>query len=138
MENTVNEIRHNVDPSFWSHCPQRSNPADLPSRGITNLEVSVNQLWQRGPEWLFTGIEPCMKTGPLSIPDECTIELRIRAARAVTLVNVNSRCNVSVLIDCKKFGTLTKLLSVRVTAQVLRAIEKFKKGRNRRIVNSPQ
>ena len=35
---------------------------------------------------------------------------------------------MSVLLDCKKFGTLTKLL--RVTAQVLRAIEKFKKGRN--------
>ena len=62
------------------------------------------------------------------MPDECTIELQTKAAQPLTLVNVNSRCNVSVLIDCKKFGTLTKLL--KVTAQVLRAIEKFKRGRN--------
>ena len=76
-----------------------------------------------------------MEITSLSMPDECTVELRKGGARAVTLVNVSSRCKVSVLIDCKKFGTLTKHL--RVTAQVLRAIEKFKKG-TARVVNSPQ
>jgi hypothetical protein len=69
-----------------------------------------------------------METKPLSMPDECTVELRTKAARALTLVSIDSTHSVSVLIDCKKFSTLTKLL--RVTAQVLRAIEKFKKGKN--------
>lgn len=66
-----------------------------------------------------------METEPPTMPDECTTELRTKAARVLTLISVDSRYGVSALIDCKKFGTLTKLL--RVTAQVLRAIEKFKK-----------
>ena len=45
VENRVTEIRRNVAPSLWSHCPGKSNPADLPSRGLSALEVSVNQLW---------------------------------------------------------------------------------------------
>jgi hypothetical protein len=69
-----------------------------------------------------------METKLLSMPDECTVELRTKAARALTLVGVDTMHSVSVLIDCKKFSTVSKLL--RVTAQVLRAIEKFKKGKN--------
>ena len=44
VQNRVKEIRENVSPSFWSHCPGKSNPADLPSRGVSALELSVNQL----------------------------------------------------------------------------------------------
>ena len=47
VQNRVNEIRRNVHPSLWSHCPGRSNPVDLPSRGLPALEVSVNQLWRQ-------------------------------------------------------------------------------------------
>ena len=52
VQNRVNEIRKNVHPNHWRHCPGISNPADLPSRGLPPLELSVNQLWRRGPEWL--------------------------------------------------------------------------------------
>ena len=128
VENRVNEIRRNVSPSLWSHCPGKSNPADLPSRGLTALEVSVNQLWRQGPEWLYVGVEPCTETESLSMPEECTMELRKRAARALTLVSTVSKHGVGELIDCKKFSSLAKLL--RVTAQVLRAIERFKNRRN--------
>ena len=105
-----------------------SNPADLPSRGLTTLEVSVSQLWQQGPEWLCVGLETCDETNPQSMPEECTMELRKGASHALTLVNTVSKTGVSELIDCKRFSSLSKLL--RVTAQVLRAIEKFKKQRN--------
>ena len=43
-----------------------------------------------------------METTPLSMHDECSMELRKGGARAKTLVNVNSRCKVSVMRDCKK------------------------------------
>lgn len=46
VQNRVNEIRRNVPPDCWSHCPGKSNPADLPSRGLSTLESSVNELWQ--------------------------------------------------------------------------------------------
>ena len=62
------------------------------------------------------------------MPEECTMELRKRASHALTLVNTVSRTGVSELIDCKRFSSLTKLL--RVTTQVLRAVEKFKNQRN--------
>ena len=47
VSNRVSEIRRRVHPEFWSHCPGSSNPADLPSRGLTSLELSVSQLWRR-------------------------------------------------------------------------------------------
>ena len=71
------------------------------------------------------GVEPCVDLNPVSIPKECMVELRTWAACALTIVSVASRSNVIELINCKGFNTLAKLL--RVTAQVLRAIEKFSK-----------
>ena len=115
IENRVAEIRSNINPTFWSHCPGKSNPADLPSRGLTALDVSVNQLWQRGPERLQFGVEPCVDLNPVSIPKECMVELRTWAACALTIVSVASRSNVIELINCKGFSTLAKLL--RVTAK---------------------
>ena len=124
VENRVREIRRNVHPSLWHHCPGKSNPADLPSRGLTALEVSTNQLWRQGPEWLSVGFEPSTGTEVSCMPEECTRELRSKPSQALTLVNVTSECSLSELIDCKRFSSLSKLL--RVTAVVLRAIEKFK------------
>ena len=54
IQNRVNEIRKLVPPVCWSHCSGKDNPADIPSRGLTPLELSVNVLWQRGPCWLDT------------------------------------------------------------------------------------
>ena len=74
VRNRVNEIRRNVLPSLWSHCPGISNPADLPSQGLTTLEVTVNQHWRQGPEWLYADVpwvepEPvlvCLESVPLN------------------------------------------------------------------------
>ena len=126
VEDRVNEIRRNVNPNLWSHCPGSSNPADLPSRGLNALEVSVNQLWRQGLEWLYARVEPCAETNPLStMPEECTMELRKCSVHAITLVTTISKPLVSELIDCKSFSKLAKLL--RVTALVLQAVEKFKR-----------
>ena len=62
VDNRVKVIRSRVDPSCWSHCPGSSNPADLPSRGLSFTEVSVSCLWRYGPEWLLTGFGPTPQT----------------------------------------------------------------------------
>ena len=49
LENGVREIRRDVNPKLWSHWPRKSNPTDLPSRGLTSLGLSVSQLWRHGP-----------------------------------------------------------------------------------------
>lgn len=50
--NRVSEIRTLLPISCWRHCPGRDNPADIPSRGSTPWELSVSELWHRGPTWL--------------------------------------------------------------------------------------
>ena len=54
VQNRVAEIRRLVPPNCWSHCSGETNPADLPSRGLSLLELLVNQLWCHGPESLGT------------------------------------------------------------------------------------
>lgn len=53
VNNGVVEIRNHVSPEKWNHCPGLSNPADLPSRGLSLLELAVSQLWRKGPPWLY-------------------------------------------------------------------------------------
>ena len=100
-----------------------------PQEDFLHWEVSVNQLWRRGPEWLYTGVaESCVETELPSMPEECVVELKTKPTRSLTLVNTVLECCVSKQIDCKRFSTLSMLL--RVIAQVLRAVELFKNRKN--------
>ena len=49
VHNQVNEICTLSERSSWNYCPGKENPADLPSRGLTPLELSVSALWKFGP-----------------------------------------------------------------------------------------
>ena len=40
VENRVNEVRRIVPAECWNHCPGVKNPADIPSRGITSIELA--------------------------------------------------------------------------------------------------
>lgn len=39
VQNRLDEIQRLISPEFWSHYPGKENPADLPSRGLTAVEV---------------------------------------------------------------------------------------------------
>ena len=41
VQNRVTVIRRKLRPDYWYHCPRKTNPADLPSRGISLLELST-------------------------------------------------------------------------------------------------
>ena len=125
IQNRVNDIRRNVHPDLWSHCPGVSNPADLPSRGLTALDVSVNQLWRQGPEWLLKdSITPHSEIETDSMPEECYSKLKARAMKSLNLITTDPRGTIDGLMTCQNYSTLPRLL--RVTAQIIRAVKRFK------------
>lgn len=128
VNNRVCEIRRRVHPDHWSHCPGCSNPADLPSRGLTSLELSVSQLWRHGPEWLQSGFEPNIQCEMESMPVECTAELRNNQVH--NLVSTTPVTTIESVLDPTKFSTLSRLIGV--TAMVIRAVQRFKCLRGRK------
>ena len=58
VQNRVVKIRRSVQPDQWYHCPGITNPADLPSRGLSIVELSSSLLWRTGPEFLKNAIPP--------------------------------------------------------------------------------
>ena len=57
VQNRVNEIRSLTPVQCWSHCSGKDNTADVPSRGLTPLELSVNLLWRDGPKWFSDRVD---------------------------------------------------------------------------------
>ena len=106
VNNRVTEIRTHVPPEHWHHCAGVSNPADLPSRGLTLLELSVSQLWHQGPPWLSASDESQSAVpGELTMPEECEIEMNISKEKTFTLLgSIDPTLTVGTLIDCKSFS----------------------------------
>ena len=126
VQNRVTEIRRKLRPDYWYHCPGKTNPADLPSRGISLLELSTSQLWQHGPDWLP---EVVLSQGEQvvaiqSMPDEYIPELNSKATYSHTLLSTTPQPQISQVLDCRNFSSLSRL--IRTTAQVLRAVKRFK------------
>ena len=111
----------NVD----NHCPGRDNPADIPSRGIKPTELTSNELWSCGPEWL-TDVEThsCQDEKEITPPKECLVEVRSTKSRTVNLIVNTTPQTLSNIINIENFGTLDRL--VRVTAYVLRFVKILK------------
>ena len=45
VQRRVTEIRTLLPSSSWRHCPGVDNPADLPSRGLSPIELACSELW---------------------------------------------------------------------------------------------
>ena len=127
IQNRVKEIRRNVHPDLWSHCPGVSNPADLPSRGLTMMELSTSMLWRYGPDWL--GQDPPALTDVTStpMPKLCLLELKSTAKSSHNLLAAEKKADIGELIRCEDVSDLQRLL--KVTAYVLRAVSRFKARR---------
>ena len=109
------------------HCPGLSNPADLPSRGLTLLELSLNQLWRQGPPWLLAqDTNPDLELD-FTMPTECVSEMKTSKEKTHNLLIITKAPTIGSLIRCEDFSTLTRLL--RVTAHVLRAVKLFKRSK---------
>ena len=122
VNNRVSEIRCRVRPDNWSHCPGASNPADLLSRGLASLELSVSQLWRWGPEWLQASFEPRIESDIWCMPRECSAEFK--TTQYHNLLSMESKRAMETILDLAKFSTLSKMIGV--TVQILRVVRKFK------------
>ena len=124
VQNRVREIRRNVHPNLWNHCPGKTNPADLPSRGLNTLELSVSQLWRAGPEWLSLDTPVSLDINSTPMPEPCLPELKASSKLSHNLLAIETRPNVGDVVSCSNFSSLRRL--IRVTAYVLRAVNRFK------------
>ena len=48
----IGEIHQLIPTATWKYCLTNSNPADLPTRGVTFDQFTSLQLWRQGPQWL--------------------------------------------------------------------------------------
>ena len=101
----------------WKHCPGVSNPADIPSRGMLPLELSENQLWLNGLEWLATS--SYLSDSPVEIgdnlPEECYSELKCHTV--IQLFTSNDHINqpqLEQVINCKNYNSFNHLSCVTV------------------------
>ena len=126
VQNRVNEIRKLTPLSRWRHCPGRVNPADLPSRGMSPMELSSSPLWLCGPHWMpATTTESPEELQPQDMPAECAVEMKVIIRRQLhTLIASNQPTGLGEMIKCENFSTLTRLL--RVTSRVVQFIQILK------------
>ena len=122
--NRVKEIRELVPPKYWSHCPGKENPADLPSRGVSPKELEFSAVWRHGPDWLpKKSVED--SNDELMMPEECVSEMKAKECTLTHSLLVSTEHHrIGQLIHCDSFSGLQKLL--RVTVYVRKFALRFK------------
>ena len=120
IQNRVSEIRSLLPIECWRHVPGLKNPADIPSRGATPLELLVNKLWRDGPEPPIESIGTEDSTDTEDLPPECLEELRASEKKAVhgLLVNETDNSDLENLVKVQDFSSLDRL--IRVLTYVMR------------------
>ncbi|XP_031622711.1 uncharacterized protein LOC116340379 [Contarinia nasturtii] len=53
VANRVSQIQKTLPKEIWHHVPSEQNPADIASRGMSINQLSTNNLWWNGPNFLL-------------------------------------------------------------------------------------
>ena len=122
--NRVKEIQELVPPKYWSHCPGKENPADLPSHGVSPKELESSAVWRHGPDWL-PKISVEDSNDELMMPEACVSEMKAKECTLTHSLLVSAEHHgIGQLIHCDSFSRLQKLL--RVTVYVRKFALRFK------------
>ena len=120
VENRVRIVCKNVSPENWFCVPTNSNPADVATRVRSPSSFSSSLLWWQGPEFL------CSRE--IELPSQQFLEPdmlpKVKCTAMVGLVGSDTIVGVGEIIDCKRFGSLGKLL--RVTGYITRFVFNLK------------
>ena len=113
VQNRVSEIQSLLPVECWRHIPGLENPADVPSRGATPLELLVNKLWRDGPE-LPLGHADIEEPSDAEILPECLKELRVSEKRSIhgLLVNGTAEPSIGNLVKFQNFSSFSRLINV--------------------------
>ena len=123
VQNRVTEIRRLVPVSCWKHCPGKVNPADLPSRGTTPIELSVSHLWHCGPDLALNSHDNNLVE--VDMPASCLAEMKAKDKLAHTLLSGCPVHSLENIIPCKTYSSLSRLFSI--TGYVIKFVQVLKK-----------
>ena len=91
---------------YWSHCSDKDDPANVPSKVLILLELSANMLWRNGPDWLSNGEEDYDKDS-LEMSQECTTEMQTADRNLVlSLLNTDPTTGLKQIMRCEDYGSL--------------------------------
>ncbi|UYV65695.1 hypothetical protein LAZ67_3005166, partial [Cordylochernes scorpioides] len=117
VNNRVKEICNTSGPNKWFYVPGSLNPADLPSRGCSVLQLKRTRWWE-GPEWLKQPQDHWPKQ--LFHSDRTLVNLEIDRQ---VLVTTHARTEVMPWFE--RFSNFTKI--VRINAWIRRFIRNTQK-----------
>ncbi len=122
----VSDIRKLLPTDCSRHCSGIENPADLPSRGLNPVQLSLSDLRTKGSKLLG---EPANgdEGEDIPMPSKFTVEMRAKDRDATLNLLVNSDSpSLGQVIRCDDYSSLQRLLSV--TLNVLKFIDILKEN----------
>ena len=144
VQNRVNEIRTLVPVNSWKHCRGKNNPADIPSRGMSPLELSECALWIGGPTWLTEDEESASEEfNDEQLPRECLDEMKVgdkekwkaETSSSLLVSADQGTVGIATILKCEDYSDLQRLL--RVTALILKFV-KIMKAKLQKDVHTPE
>ena len=134
IESTKSEGSHRF--CAWRFCPGSLNPADLPSCGISGIELAHETLWFKGPEFLLRDEDewPIRQVNDRTETGEALNEVVKQPTNVVrSLVTASEfNCpglNLSKIIETDRFSSLRKFL--RTTAKLLQFVNALKTSKRK-------
>ena len=126
VANRIGEIQRRTSPEQWRHVPGESNPADLPTRGLTASELVESTVWLEGPAFLKADESEWPETPSV----RCEIETEGHERRKITRTHLAAE-TCKPRIDPNHFSSLRRLL--HVTGWILRFVNNCKLPKESRI-----
>ena len=74
VANRVQLVQELSEPADWNWCPGQENNADMPSRGVSMIDLVRSNKWWGGPSWLNENVESYPKAENLKQPAEEILE----------------------------------------------------------------
>lgn len=134
VHNRVTEIRELTPPYCWKHCPGIQNPADIPSRGASPIELQEKlDLWLHGPP---TSTVPDFPMEIERTPEQCLAEMKAQDGAGITTNLLSSISSVAIL-PCEAHSNLIRLLRVTAYVQRFASVLKTRMSSSRATIPAP-